>query len=43
VGSILEAENERGIAHVIEHLAFRGSKSSEANFQLIKEVRSTLK
>jgi len=40
VGSILEAEEERGIAHMIEHLAFRASKDSTENFQLVKKLES---
>eukprot|EP00965_Chrysotila_dentata_P151789 5016081-Pleurochrysis_carterae.AAC.3 len=34
VGSINEEENQRGVAHIIEHLAFRATRNFE-NFQLI--------
>jgi hypothetical protein len=36
VGSVHEREHERGIAHMIEHLAFRSTKSFDDNFQVIK-------
>jgi hypothetical protein len=36
VGSICEAEDERGIAHIIEHLAFRANKKSKENFETIR-------
>lgn len=26
VGSVLEEENERGVAHILEHLAFSGTQ-----------------
>ncbi|CAM9613025.1 unnamed protein product, partial [Discosporangium mesarthrocarpum] len=40
VGSVMEKEEERGIAHMIEHLAFRASQSCPQEFELIKELES---
>lgn len=37
---MLEADHERGIAHLIEHLAFRGSKEQEGVFEMIRELES---
>ncbi|CAM9657172.1 unnamed protein product [Chrysoparadoxa australica] len=39
-GSVQEAEHERGIAHLIEHLAFRATTSLSSEFQLVKELES---
>jgi hypothetical protein len=39
IGSVVEEEGERGLAHLIEHLAFRGSQGDDQSFLLIKEVR----
>ena len=39
VGSILEEDHEQGIAHLIEHLAFRGSRSDAESFAIVREVR----
>ncbi|WP_010258654.1 insulinase family protein [Treponema primitia] len=30
-GSVLEADNERGIAHLVEHMAFNGSNHFSEN------------
>jgi predicted Zn-dependent peptidase len=38
VGSTFEAESERGIAHLIEHLAFRGTRASPEKFALVREL-----
>lgn len=38
VGSLMETEEERGIAHMIEHLAFRSSKGMEGEFEVVKEL-----
>ncbi|CAM9829822.1 unnamed protein product, partial [Choristocarpus tenellus] len=40
VGSTMEQEEERGIAHMIEHLAFRASQSCPQEFELIKELEA---
>lgn len=34
----MEREDERGIAHMVEHLAFRASRSCPEEFKIIKEV-----
>ena len=39
VGSVMESEEERGVAHMIEHLAFRASRTCPQEFDLVKEVR----
>lgn len=36
----METEEERGVAHMIEHLAFRASRSCPQDFDLVKEVQS---
>lgn len=38
VGSVMETEEERGVAHLIEHLAFRASKTCPQEFDLVKEA-----
>lgn len=40
VGSVLETEEERGVAHLIEHLAFRASRTCPQEFDLVKEASS---
>lgn len=35
----MESEEERGVAHMIEHLAFRASRTSPQEFDVVKEVR----
>lgn len=42
IGSVVEEEGERGLAHLIEHLAFRGSQGDDQSFLLIKEVRLSI-
>lgn len=37
-GSIDEAENERGLAHIIEHLAFRASKEEKGSWGVMREL-----
>lgn len=34
----METEEERGVAHMIEHLAFRASRTCPQEFDLVKEV-----
>lgn len=34
----MEEEEERGVAHMIEHLAFRASRTCPQEFDLVKEV-----
>lgn len=36
----MESEEERGVAHMIEHLAFRASRTSPQEFGVVKEVRT---
>ncbi|CAM9323358.1 unnamed protein product [Ectocarpus sp. 13 AM-2016] len=36
VGSVLETEQERGVAHLIEHLAFRASRTCPQEFDLLE-------
>lgn len=36
----MESEKERGVAHMIEHLAFRASRTSPKDFDVVKEVRA---
>lgn len=38
---MLETEEERGVAHLIEHLAFRASRTCPQEFDLVKEASST--
>ncbi|CAM9691194.1 unnamed protein product [Scytosiphon promiscuus] len=38
VGSVMETEEERGVAHLIEHLAFRASRTCPQEFDLVKEA-----
>ncbi|CAM9215205.1 unnamed protein product [Phaeothamnion confervicola] len=40
VGSVQEGENERGLAHFIEHLSFRGTRDAPSEFELVKELES---
>ncbi|CAM9971072.1 unnamed protein product [Laminaria digitata] len=40
VGSVMESEEERGVAHMIEHLAFRASRTSPQEFDVVKELES---
>ena len=37
---MLETEEERGVAHLIEHLAFRASRTCPQEFDLVKEASS---
>lgn len=37
----MEWEEERGVAHMIEHLAFRASRTCPQEFDLVKEVSSS--
>ena len=39
VGSIAETEEERGVAHLVEHLAFRATESND-NFAIVKFLES---
>ena len=39
VGSIAETEEEQGVAHICEHLAFRATEEYE-NFQIVKFLES---
>ena len=40
-GSLDEAEDERGIAHMIEHLTFRGQNAGDAGcFAIVRELES---
>lgn len=39
VGSIAEEEDEQGVAHLVEHLAFRATESNE-NFHIVKFLES---
>ena len=40
-GSLDEADDERGIAHMIEHLAFRGQSGGDAGcFAIVRELES---
>jgi len=39
VGSILEEENQRGLAHFLEHMCFNGTKNFPGN-SLVKELES---
>lgn len=34
----METEEERGVAHLIEHLAFRASRTCPQEFDLVKEA-----
>ena len=36
----METDEEQGVAHMIEHLAFRASKTSPKEFDVVKEVQS---
>ncbi|CAM9595638.1 unnamed protein product [Ascophyllum nodosum] len=40
VGSVMETDEEQGVAHMIEHLAFRASKTSPKEFDVVKELES---
>ena len=39
VGSIAETEEERGVAHLVEHLAFRATESND-NFAIVRSFES---
>eukprot|EP00611_Tribonema_gayanum_P024557 TRINITY_DN5456_c0_g1_i5.p1 TRINITY_DN5456_c0_g1~~TRINITY_DN5456_c0_g1_i5.p1 ORF type:complete len:1119 (+),score=346.40 TRINITY_DN5456_c0_g1_i5:77-3433(+) len=39
-GSIHEADNERGVAHMVEHLGFRSSEGMEGEFEIIKQLEA---
>ena len=39
IGSIAETEEERGVAHLVEHLAFRATESND-NFAIVKFLES---
>ncbi|KAL8153842.1 hypothetical protein V2J09_011602 [Rumex salicifolius] len=39
VGSVVEEENERGVAHIVEHLAFSATKSY-SNHEIVKFLES---
>ena len=39
VGSVFEDENERGVAHILEHLAFRGTNKF-SNYDLVRFLES---
>ncbi|KAG5192420.1 hypothetical protein JKP88DRAFT_266198 [Tribonema minus] len=39
-GSIHEANNERGVAHMVEHLGFRSSEGMEGEFEIIKQLEA---
>ncbi|OMO91640.1 hypothetical protein COLO4_18245 [Corchorus olitorius] len=40
VGSVLEEEDERGVAHIVEHLAFSATKKYNANHNIVKFLES---
>ena len=38
-GSLHETESERGLAHVLEHMVFKGTESLEPNLEMALKIK----
>eukprot|EP00892_Ulva_mutabilis_P009176 jgi/Ulvmu1/6630/UM003_0268.1 len=40
IGSVVEEEHERGVAHILEHLAFSATSEENAQYKVIEKLRA---